>query len=34
LSTNNGILICIKVRKNAKIKLKDGNFIRNLSGIS
>ncbi len=32
--SNNGILPCIKVRKNAKIKLKDGNFIRNLSVIS
>ena len=34
LSADNGILPCIKVRKNAKIKLKDGNFIRNLSVIS
>ncbi len=34
LSTDNGILPCIKVRKKAKIKLKDGNFIRNLSAIS
>jgi hypothetical protein len=25
---------CIEVRKNTKIKLKDGNFIRNLSVIS
>jgi hypothetical protein len=25
---------CIKVRKNAKIQLKDSNFIRNLSVIS
>jgi hypothetical protein len=34
LSADNGILPCIKVRKNEKIKLKDGNFIRNLSAIS
>jgi hypothetical protein len=34
LSADNGILPCIKVQKNAKIKLKDGNFIRNLSVIS
>ena len=34
LSADNGILSCIKVRKNAKIKLKAGNFIRNLSVIS
>jgi hypothetical protein len=33
LSTDNGILPCIKVRKNAKIKLKASNFIRNLSAI-
>jgi hypothetical protein len=32
--SDNGILTCIKVRKNAKIKLKAGNFIRNLSVIS
>jgi hypothetical protein len=34
LSAYNGILPCIKVQKNAKIKLKAGNFIRNLSIIS
>jgi DDE family transposase len=34
LSADNGILPCIKIRKNAKIKLKDGNLIRNLSAIS
>jgi hypothetical protein len=35
LSAYNGILPCIKVQKNAKIKLKAaGNFIRNLSVIS
>jgi hypothetical protein len=34
LTADNGILPCIKVRKNAKIELKDGNFIRNLSVIS
>ena len=27
--SNNGILPCMKVRKNAKNKLKDDNFIRN-----
>jgi hypothetical protein len=34
LSTDNGIIHCIKVRKDAKIKLKDSNFIRKLSVIS
>jgi hypothetical protein len=34
LTADNGILSCIKVRTNAKIELKDGNFIRNLSVIS
>ena len=30
---DNGILPCIKVRKNAKVKLKKGNSLRNLSVI-
>jgi hypothetical protein len=32
--TNNGIFPCIKVRKNAQVKLKTGNILRNLSVIS
>ena len=31
---DNGILPCIKVRKNSKIKLKTGHILRNLSVIS
>ncbi len=31
---DNGILPCIKVRKNAQVKLKTGNILRNLSVIS
>src|SRR6476619_2858774 len=31
---DNGILPCIKVRKNAKIRWKKGNIIRNLATIS
>lgn len=31
---DNGILPCIKVRKNAKVKLKTGHILRNLSVIS
>ncbi|MER5174777.1 MAG: IS5 family transposase [Candidatus Nitrosocosmicus sp.] len=31
---DNGILPCIKVRKNAKVRLKTGHIIRNLSVIS
>ncbi len=31
---NNGILPCIKVRKNAKVKLETGHILRNLSIIS
>jgi hypothetical protein len=34
LSADNGILPCIKVRKNAKVLLKKGNILRNLSVIS
>jgi hypothetical protein len=34
LSTDNGILPCIKVRKNAKVRWKKGNFLRNISVIS
>jgi hypothetical protein len=34
LSADNGILPCIKVRKNANIKLKKGHILRNLSVIS
>ena len=30
LSTDNGILSCIKVRKNAKVLLKTGYILRNL----
>ncbi len=29
--TDNGILPCIKVRKNARVRLKKGNILRNLS---
>ena len=32
--SDNGILPCIKVRKNAKVQLKKGNILRNLSVIS
>jgi hypothetical protein len=32
--TNNGIFPCIKVRKNAQVKLKTGNILGNLSVIS
>ncbi len=32
--SDNGILHCIKVRKNAKVLLKKGNILRNLSVIS
>ncbi len=32
--SDNGILPCIKVRKNAKVKWKKGNIFRNLSVIS
>ena len=32
--SDNGILPCIKVRKNAKVKWKKGNILRNLSAIS
>ena len=31
---DNGILPCIKVRRNARVKWKKGNFLRNLSVIS
>jgi hypothetical protein len=31
---DNGIFPCIKVRKNAQVKLKTGNILRNLSDIS
>ncbi len=34
LSADNGILPCIKVRKNAKVLLKKGHILRNLSVIS
>ncbi len=34
ICADNGILPCIKVRKNAKIKLKKGHILRNLSVIS
>jgi hypothetical protein len=34
LSTDNGILPCIKVRKNAQVRLKKGHILRNLSIIS
>ena len=32
--SDNGILPCVKVRKNAKVQLKKGNILRNLSVIS
>ncbi len=32
--SDNGILPCIKVRKNAKVLLKKGHILRNLSVIS
>ncbi len=32
--TDNGIQIYIKVRKNARVRLKKGNILRNLSVIS
>ena len=31
---DNGILPCIKIRKNARVRWKKGNFLRNLSVIS
>ena len=31
---DNGILPCIKVRRNARVRWKKGNFLRNLSVIS
>ena len=31
---DNGILPCIKVRKNAQVRLKKGHILRNLSVIS
>ncbi len=34
LSTDNGILPCIKVRKNAKVRWKKGNIFRNLSVLA
>ena len=32
--SDNGILTCIKVRKNARVRWKKGNILRNLSVIS
>ncbi len=32
--TDNGILPCIKVRKNAKVRWKKGNIFRNLSVLA
>ncbi len=32
--TDNGILPCIKVRKNAKVRWKKGNILRNLSVLA
>jgi hypothetical protein len=32
--SDNGILPCIKVRKNAKVRWKKGNFLRNLSVLA
>ena len=32
--SDNGILLCIKVRKNARIKLKKGNILRNLTVVT
>ncbi len=34
LLEDNGVLSCIKVRKNLKIKLKTGHILRNLSVVS
>jgi hypothetical protein len=34
LSADNGILPCIKVRKNARVRWKKGNFLRNLSVLT
>jgi hypothetical protein len=34
LSTDNGILPCIKVRKNAGVRWKKGNILRNLSVLA
>ncbi len=31
---DNGILPCIKVRKNAKVRWKKGNFLRNISVLA
>ncbi len=33
-STDNGIMPCIKVRKNVRIKLKKGNILRNLAVLA
>ncbi len=32
--SDNGILPCIKVRKNARIRWKKGNILRNLSVLT
>ena len=32
--SDNGILPCIKVRKNARVRLKTGHILRNLSVLS
>ena len=32
--SDNGILPCIKVRKNARVRLKTGHFLRNLSVLA
>jgi hypothetical protein len=34
LSADNGILPCIKVRKNARVRWKKGNILRNLSVLT
>ena len=34
LSADNGILPCIKVRKNARVRWKKGEFLRNLSVLA
>src|SRR5215212_11726176 len=34
LAVDNGIMPCIKVRKNAKVRWKKGNFFRNLSVLA
>ncbi|MDQ6723985.1 MAG: IS5 family transposase, partial [Thermoproteota archaeon] len=34
LSTDNGILPCVKVRKNARVRWKKGNILRNLSVLA